>query len=1397
MRRSVWLLAMFVLMPFALCSQSNSWDGKGIANDAYIKILNVFINVIYDVHPEENAVETQTDWPSVTDAALAGVNNASIPGYLLDFFDTVYVSGQLHGCITRLYGESSFDSLQLTGDAVVVNVLESSVISDTTPVDNIRCDCLFCYNKVIKVAMEMVGDADSPLLFSGDLNISSFDKNGNGKIDYVNFLIRNITKSYGGLNAGSGLGNLNPESDYKFIAGDDTLEFDNGTIQCVGSGNISNNPTNIVVHEISHGLFGSNDFHTSGGNHRGDGAAMSFINVQGGYGLMGAANSGLVGCNGYERWRMHWKHPLAPDYITARNAQNTSFLSSDITKEDGEQTFLLRDFVTTGDAVRIKLPYKDSEYASNQYIWLENHQVGFNDKLDFLQYSNENSCRPQGAAGIYSYYQVGRDILTGPSSEVWFPTERDNLKIISAEGFWDYTKTIDSSGYAFGCVAYNTQHHIAHRDTPNPFCGYNDQELMIFPQEGSSILAVSDEISMARKMIGNNVIDSLSFLGDGRDAFSSHVKIGMGTNPSTCNTKTYYVNNNNSNGFFTLPRHEKRKTQTTYLTGLSIEMTPLANHDFLVHIRWDDYDIVNDARWTGRITLKERAVLKSDHTVTLAQNRTVAQYTRDVESQCFAKTTHLTCEGGSFFCQEGTSRMLLTEKSRLTLDSGSHYLLLDNASISVQEGCTLTAKQGARFEFMNSSTLIVEPGGTVLLSDSAVFSDSARIIVRPGGKLVVDGGTLTSSCDGEMWQGIVVEGDAAMLQVAPVQGSVELRNGAVIENARCGLMVGNPGDTHFSTSGGMVTAQDAHFRNCLRAVEYRPYTYLTPSGAASNCGSFTRCLFTVDNAAAFETVYEHTPSLVRLWGVNGIDFKGCTFANTTGSRGYGIRAEDAGFNIDTYCPGGIFLTDCTCEPSDATYSTFQGFDKAVEANTTGNQFAVRINQACFTGNGTGVSINGNNYTTVTRCDFDLTQVPLFCTAATGLRLSGCTGFLVEGNSFHRTTGVTPSSTNGISVADAGISANSIYRNQFSNLANGIYITGTNGTKARGLSVTCGVFSGNARDIYLAAGATVARNFGSSLMGADNDFSHTSTSSISCAGIQNLNYYYSPATSHVPYNPSFSVTTYATATANGCQSTLCDNGPMQLPRDLSSADTHSPLSDNHGNAALSADRNIRLAMADTVLDLDLLADWYDMVSEPSAKYSLAETHFQQNTDNTSVFSTIETEYLATDEDKAEYDNYRAFDALKKALVLSSDNQSSDWSAATPGQIAELQRIAEARTGRSSVMAQGVLCFFFDLCSDDFLESEQTTDTRSAEAPSVQPSGDGLVVSPNPTEGVLRVEGDGDIASVELYDTFGRLLLTRQCDGPLCILDIAGLNDGAYLLKVRFANGTVSSCKVVKK
>ena len=803
------IIFLLSITPVLLFGQAHSWDGKGIKPNGKAHYINVFVNIIYDVHPDtNNTYNNTTYWPPVTDPAMEGINTTAIPTYLLDWMDTVYVPGQMHGTVTRLYGESSFDTLQITGDFMVMNIKESTVLD--------KGSFNFLYMSVEKMdgfVLDLLGQTPSLSLFT-HRPFSDFA--------YRNYLIRNITRTYGGLNPGSGsslLGN---------------------TLQCVGDGDISTNPTGIVTHEISHGLLGDNSFHTSGGNHRYvDNTKMAFLNIQGGHGLMGAANSGLVGCNGYERWRMHWKHPSSVDYIAARDAANTQSVPSDISMEDGDKTFLLRDFVTYGDAVRIKLPYKDSVTSSNQCIWLENHQVGLNGKLDFLQYSNTESCRPQGTAGIYAYYQIGRDVIEGPSDIVWDNSHRDNLKVIPAEGYYDYRLVPDT--YNIACVAYRQIDQAVMRGAANPLCGWNDQEKMLFPEDGENVLYVTREVEPCRIVKNGQNYDNLPFLGDNLDAFSTHAKINMGTNPSTNNAKTCH-SRNHSDGIIHAEIAEKN-VRTTYLTGLGLEMTPVAGTgNFLVSIRWDDYDITDDCRWTGDIVLKDTAILAMGKTITLAQNRTVAQTTRDAETGLFADRTRWTCEAGSYLRQENASTIRLTEGSSLVFESGSRFVQAFDASMEVGAGCTLRFVDDA--DVVLRGILEVDSGGVCYMTDTIGMGATARIIVRPGGKLVVDGGTLTSVDSGGMWQGVEVWGHRNRHQTAADQGTLELRNGAVIENALCGVRTGRGSDS-LHTTGGIVTAENSTFRNCAKAVEFLPYTdtiadlrHLANSGLTGNSSRY-------------------------------------------------------------------------------------------------------------------------------------------------------------------------------------------------------------------------------------------------------------------------------------------------------------------------------------------------------------------------------------------------------------------------------------------------------------------------------------------------------------------------------------------------------------------------------
>ncbi len=120
------LLLLFVVPSIIFAQSINSWDGvkNGFYSTSHVKTLNIFINIIYDVHPDSNVCKNDTlYWGN---AYHEGINNEAIPTYSL--IDNIYDTNNLSGTITRLYGESSWHAFQLTGNSIVVNVKESRVL---------------------------------------------------------------------------------------------------------------------------------------------------------------------------------------------------------------------------------------------------------------------------------------------------------------------------------------------------------------------------------------------------------------------------------------------------------------------------------------------------------------------------------------------------------------------------------------------------------------------------------------------------------------------------------------------------------------------------------------------------------------------------------------------------------------------------------------------------------------------------------------------------------------------------------------------------------------------------------------------------------------------------------------------------------------------------------------------------------------------------------------------------------------------------------------------------------------------------------------------------------------------------------------------------------------------
>lgn len=727
---------------------------------------------------------------------------------------------------------------------------------------------------------------------------------------------------------------------------------------------------------------------------------------------------------------------------------------------------------------------------------------------------------------------------------------------------------------------------------------------------------------------------------------------------------------------------------------------------------------------------------------------------------------------------------------------------------------------------VQGQSLVVDSLTVLTIKDTLFMAGNARLIVRPGGKLIVDGGTLTSACAGEMWQGIEVVGDRTKSQTAANQGVVELKNGAVIENAWCGIRTGLREDTvTFATTGGIITADSAVFKNNRHSVVINSYAHTTPSGNISTySASFTRCSFTIDANNLFASNNTAFAEHVRLWDVKWIPFKGCVFENRATDllfNGRGIYAEDAGLLINTYCAVN-YQADCKCPATYADSCTFYGFATAVEVNTSGNPYAVTVNQAQFSGNGTGVRINGNNFATVTRCTFDQTTWPESVRDNYGLYLNGCTGYKVEENTFMRTTyptgPLTVDNSTGICVKTSGITNNSLYRNNYEKLTKGIHVVGQNGHGSMGLCMTCNHFSQGKYDIYIASKAVVADKQGSSSKGADNTFAFTQNSSFYNLGWDTITYFYKNYSD--PIFPYRIIPSTKTA-ANNCPSTLCNGGGgvyMPLAGFSSQIETHATAAGDATTEGTDVATQqqflsetyytaVRTLMSDSLLDLSALEQWHTAAQPIADPYSLTETRFCEGYN----------ESFLTDADNAELTNYAELHAMKLALrdndgaAVGANNHSPlqpgghvNWYALTPAQTAKLQTIAERNTGRASVMAKGVLCFFFGICYDDedvAFETDPSAETRAKHTATDIADDAALTVYPNPTDDLLFVELHGaGIANVALYDLQGRTMMGAYDTPQLTnttTLNVKSLPAGVYVLHVKDADGREYQQKVVRK
>jgi hypothetical protein len=717
------LIPVLILICLEGYSQTyKTYYGDKMPPTGRLHTLNFFVNIIYDQTPAADPVKD-----SETPLWLPGTPNSvndNPPAFLDGFMDNEYDPGNIVGSFTKRFAEASFNQLIITGDFVVINIAQSYLTPDDP-------GAAFTYKQLISKCIELINNEKNGLTtIHGHNSIQDYDRMqinqllsfqqkdtlSNGRIDMAQFFVRNCTQKHGSNNNG---GKTGFEIKQPIRINNKLYYFDAATYQGrVGGQDLAHpvfQPTEI--HELAHNILGNtNSAHMGGGGPVDNGDLVTLEFNKGGYSLIGSSGSSMISCNGFERWRLDYRSPSNSDYPIAVNN-----VKSDVNAADGAMTFFLRDFITYGDAIRIKLPYVDNG-AFNQYIWLENHQIHKNNKEDYPAYWTMD-CKDDGVAGIYAYYQVGKDKREGTYSDM-LPFLTDHLIQISAEGNWDIRLLPEKDT---GCIS-NTITNIQEYYEPNPLSGYSDLENHYFNSIPENVIDWKQHRhEFVIKSQNGLLSNKLSDMGDNADPFTGSSVIDLSSNPSIANVITYH-HQDEANGII-----KKSTTKTDnrkiHLSGLKINMQDQLDGRFKVDISWDSYDVINPVRWAGDIVLHERVNLLPNTTILLDQNYTPNIHIRNQTTNLFSGPTYFTCLKNSFLVLQSKSDFVCDNLSSIVFEPGSNLEINDGATLTVKKGCTLLVKTGSNIVIKGRGRINIEDGAYVSFENET----NLKFVDKPSG----------------------------------------------------------------------------------------------------------------------------------------------------------------------------------------------------------------------------------------------------------------------------------------------------------------------------------------------------------------------------------------------------------------------------------------------------------------------------------------------------------------------------------------------------------------------------------------------------------------------------------------------------------------------------------------
>lgn len=736
--------------------------GQYLPAHGVLRVLVVLCEVAYQTpgEPDPTGPAGRPEWPAHQLPTWA--NN---PDPDENLFDTEVLPGGPRGALTRYYHEASSGNLTLLGDYLLAPT-NGGLFSLPSPTGYIAGNLA-----AVSAVNAAMGGSFTTYAGHAFADFDNYTIDGPQtvalpkthpstenprKYDHVCFIYRNIRGRKIIYAGGVPVDTVYTEMD------------DNGSASAGSPGSMlsheantwsrfaayDNRPVTIMRHELAHLLYGGNNFHYAGGGNGSSG--MYWIGHGGGWGNLSLSGSSLQTWSAWDRLQLGWQRPGQVNPIAARNPANTLEVNGELDPAvpGTAGTYVLRDFVATGDALRIKLPYlPGTKYP--QYIWVENHQGHDRngDPFDRFQFEDAD-CTMPAVRGLYMYVQIDREKrLDNTSASPLYSGFEEFARPLSASGAYDVQWVADPD--PIWCVGPPDSTAFV-RAKPNPLTGYSDTFAARVDRNGDNILQGDENRGHSTEYdpATGQVHHELFGLGHSRQAFTydGQRKVGMDTNPSSASMMSL-------RGYDQPLNADPKNLRHVYLNGISIYLADqLSSGAIAVTVRYDDVDITRDVRWCADTIDLNPIPSPSGWSLNLKAGKTLLL---DQGTSATRRRTPISYRGQQVFASPTLMRVL--NNAKMNLEAGS--------TVVVDNGSTLRLESGSRLDVSAGAVLRVKRGGTLDLQGGVLN-------VAAGGLVVIEEGGVGTAPDNQ--DGTLIHGAGTRINLNAATAELKIAGQLVI-----------------------------------------------------------------------------------------------------------------------------------------------------------------------------------------------------------------------------------------------------------------------------------------------------------------------------------------------------------------------------------------------------------------------------------------------------------------------------------------------------------------------------------------------------------------------------------------------------------------------------------------